>query len=204
MEDEWKNIGKTRYRNGDEWGNAGILYNMGHNIPVVNDEYGYIGEPEDRSERETQALTREKHRRIMWGIYTAGGYACAGDKYEYPDVGRPYKTGYWRDPEEYGDIKHLIDFFTENGIEYWMMSSQNSLVTSGTRVYVLAEIGRQYVIYAAMGGKFSFDLASGTYMAKSFNPRTGEYRELGEVTGGGSVSFEMPDEDDWVVHLVLK
>ena len=32
------------YTNGDQWGNAGIVHNLGHNMPVVNDEYGYIGQ----------------------------------------------------------------------------------------------------------------------------------------------------------------
>jgi hypothetical protein len=140
----------------------------------------------------------------MWGIYTAGGYASAGDKNRY-STGRPYVSGYWHHPKEYGDIKRLVDFFTTKGLEYWKMSSQNSLLTSGTRVYVLARKGKQYVFYAAVGGKFSANIAPGTYTARRYNPSTGEDIALADdVTGGGSRSFAVPDSKDWVVYLMKK
>jgi hypothetical protein len=139
----------------------------------------------------------------MWGIYTAGGYASAGDKNRY-STGRPYVSGYWHNPKEYGDIKRLVDFFTTKGIEYWKMSSQNSLKTSGTRVYVLARTGKQYVFYAAVGGTFSAKIVPGTYTVRRYNPSTGEDIALADVTGGGSRSFAVPDSKDWVVYLNVK
>ncbi len=209
QDDELKYKGaptQARMRYGDDWGNAGIVYNLGHNMPVVNDEYGYIGEPEDKSAGKDKdgngvRLSRDKHRRILWGIYAAGGYGSAGDKYDYPDAGRPYKTGHWKDPAEYRDIQHLVEFFTTKGVEYWKMSSHNKLATAGERVYVLAEPRRQYVVYAAIGGKFSLDLAPGSYQTRRFDPRTGEDAALGAVEGGGVRSFTLPDQQDWVLYL---
>ncbi len=200
---EWIKTGKTKYRNGDEWGNASIVYNLGHNIPVVNDEYGYIGEHRDVSVggKDTVAMTREKHRQIMWGIYAAGGYAAAGDKYLYPDGGRPYMTGKWQNPEEYTDIRNLVDFFTKKKFAYWQMKSHNAFVKSGNRTYVLAQPGKQYIIYAATGGTFSIDLPEGTYEAGRFNPATGEDTPLKAVKGGKTTSFSLPDTQDWVVYL---
>ncbi len=134
-------------------------------------------------------------------IYTAGGYGSAGGKYDYAR-GRPYLTGaHWQDPAEYGDIQRLVEFFTTKGIEYWKMSSQNALVASGKRVYVLAEPGRQYVVYAAVGGSFSVTIAPETYSARWFDPRTGEEVVLPEVTGGGAVTFKAPDGQDSVLYL---
>jgi hypothetical protein len=48
--DEWANAGKAgqRFRHGDEWGNHSIVRNWTGKYPVVNDEYGYIGEPQDQ------------------------------------------------------------------------------------------------------------------------------------------------------------
>lgn len=199
--DEWKNTGRTKYRDGDEWGNAGILFNMGHNMPVVNDEYGYIGEPKDESERPVRELTREKHRNIMWGIYAAGGYGSAGDKRKYED-GKPYiEPTVWRDPVEYQDIQRLVEFFTAKGLEFWKMAAHNELVKSGRRVYALAEPGRQYVIYAAAGGRFAIELAPGSYEARRYDPRTGEDEGLGNVAGGAAREFSLPDAQDWVVYL---
>ncbi|MGH9847205.1 MAG: DUF5060 domain-containing protein, partial [Blastocatellia bacterium] len=143
--------GRT-FRHGDEWGNYSIVFNYGHNIPVVNDEYGYIGEPLDQSvpkgaDGKFPRFTRAKHRQTAWGIAAGGGYGAAGDKSDYDD-GRPYNSVNWHDTEEYGDLKRLIDFFTTKGVEYWRMSPRNDLAKAGARVYVLAEPGRQYVIYS--------------------------------------------------------
>lgn len=196
-------VRNKKYSDGDAWGNQGIKYNLGQNMPVVNDEYSYIGEYDDKSVKGAPTLTRAKHRQIMWGIYTAGGYASAGDKNKYSD-GRPYFSGYWHNPKEYGDIKRLVDFFTTKGIEYWKMSSQNSLITSGNRIYVLANMGKQYVFYAAVGGAFSANIASGTYTVRRYNPATGKDIALADMTGGDSRSFAVPEGEDWVVYLKLK
>jgi hypothetical protein len=193
------------YTNGDQWGNAGIVHNLGHNMPVVNDEYGYIDQTYPKP-RVRVNITRTRLRGAIWGIATAGGFGSAGDfRVTRDGMGNVEVTGDWLDaPEEYGDLKRMIDFFTTKGIEYWKMSSRNGLLTAGTRTYVLEEAGRQYVIYAAAGGAFSVSIAPGTYSARGYNPRTGEDVALGEVSGGGSRSFTAPDANDWVVYLMKK
>jgi hypothetical protein len=214
--DEWtdEKANQARYRNGDEWGNAGIVYNLGHSMPVVNDEFGYAGEPEDRSAGDVP-LTREKHRQILWGIYTAGGYGSTGDKYFYlagkrthdqksdPRTvldGSPYFNANWYEIPEYGDIQRLVEFFTTKGLPYWRMRSHNELV-HGTRVYALAEPGKEYVVYAAAGGRFTLDLAPGRYAVRRYDPRTGAEVALGTRSGGAS-SFDTPMGEDWVVYAV--
>jgi hypothetical protein len=178
----------------DQTGNGGITNNLGHNMPVVNDEYRYIGR-----------LTRIQNRWAMWSIAAAGGYSSTADFRLHPNgMGVPECTGDWNDnvPEEYGDIKRMVDFFTTKGIEYWKMSSQNPLITAGTRAYCLAETGRQYVIYDADGGAFSVNLATGTYHAYQYDPRTGTETDLGAfTTTGGSRSFSVSSGNDWVVRL---
>ncbi|HVF27851.1 MAG TPA: DUF4038 domain-containing protein [Pyrinomonadaceae bacterium] len=205
---EWKannaaEEGRT-FRHGDEWGNFSITYNWGHNMPIVNDEYGYIGEPQDQSMPKDAAgnyprLTRDKHRHIMWGIAAASGYAAAGDKNSYTD-GAPYFSANWHDAPEYADIKHLVDFWTNKNIEYWKLGTNNALVKHGTRVYATAEAGRQYVIYAAAGGAFALNLPKGDYVARRFDPRTGADVALRDVRGGVQ-DFTMPDNQDWVIYL---
>ncbi len=200
--------GRT-FRHGDEWGNYSIVFNWGHNMPVVNDEYGYIGEWNDQSapknpDGKKPVLSREKHRQIMWGIYAAGGYGSTGDKTMYPEIERPYRTANWRDPVEYRDVKRLVDFFTTKGIEYWKLGTQNGIVKAGTRVYASSEPGKQYVVYAAAGGVFSLVLPEGTYTARRFDPRTGEDFLLTEIKGGSAHTFTMPDKQDWVVYLKTK
>jgi hypothetical protein len=179
----------SRTDKGDVWGNEGITANLGHNRPVVNDEYCYIG---NRS--------RTVVRGAIWGIAVAGGYGSSGDGRRFNDV-EPQITGEWHDAEEYRDIRRMVEFFTQPGLEYWKMASQNALATAGTRVYVLAEKGRQYVIYAAVGGTFAIDVAAGTYSTRRFDPRTGDTTALPSFVGGGPCFFTMPDANDWVVVL---
>lgn len=189
------------YTNGDQWGNAGIVHNLGHRMPVVNDEYGYVGQINPKPPIRVN-MTRTTLRQAIWGIATAGGYGSAGD-FRITPMGNPEITGDWYDaPEEYGDLKRMIDFFTSKGIEYWKMSSQNRLLNNGTRTYVLAEPGRQYVIYTALGGSFSVDIAAGNYTVQRYDPRRAAVADLGVVSGGGTRSFTMPDANDWVVFLI--
>jgi len=81
------------------------------------------------------------------------------------------------------------------------MASHKELKLTGDRVYVLAEPARQYLFYAAVGGTFTAKLAPGTYAAHCFNPRTGEGVSLPDQRGGNSVSFTLPDTNDWVIYL---
>jgi hypothetical protein len=190
------------YTNGDEWGNAGIVHNLGRNMPVANDEYGYFGQTFPKP-RVRVNITRTRLRGAIWGIATAGGYGSAGDFRITPDgMGNVEITGDWLDaPEEYGDLKRMIDFFTTKGIEYWKMSSQNKLLVSGSRTYILAETGRQYVIYAATGGDFSISLAPGNYNAWRYDPIDGTEKRLGTATGGKAHAFSVPTDHDYAVYL---
>ncbi len=172
--------------------NLAIRNNMGHNMPVANDEFKYIGQ-----------LSRTDHRNALWSIATAGGYSSTADIRENPNgKGVSESTGDWTVPPggEYRDVQNLTRFFTTKGIEYWKMTSHNEVKTSGTRVYVLAEPGRQYVVYAAAGGTFTLKLPAGDYYAYRYNPRTGETSPLPNVAGG-SRTFTLPDASDWVIHL---
>jgi uncharacterized protein DUF5060/uncharacterized protein DUF4038/collagenase-like protein with putative collagen-binding domain len=183
------------YVHGDEWGNASIVHNLGHGMPVVNDEYSYLGESSS-----TVALTDTQHRRAIWGIATAGGYGSAGSDRVAANGSIPFLASDWNNEPEYGDVQRMISFFTGQGVAYWAMSSQNAL-GSGPRVYVLAAAGAEYVVYAAVGGTFTVDLAAGSYEAARFNPRDGSSVSLGTVPGGRVQSFTMPDFNDWVLHL---
>ncbi len=206
--DEWAAAGKSgeRFRFGDQWGNHSIVRNWTGRYPIVNDEYGYVGEPQDDSEPKTSGqfarMTREKHRQAMWGIATGGGYGSAGDKNDYGSDGRPYFSANWHDTPEYGDVRRLTDFFTKRGIEYWRMAPHNESVVAGQRTYVLAEPGRSYVIYAAAGGDFSLDIPAGRFSVRRYDPRGGEEIDLPAVDGPAKLPFSFPDRQDWVLHLV--
>ncbi|OGM25157.1 hypothetical protein A2627_00100 [Candidatus Woesebacteria bacterium RIFCSPHIGHO2_01_FULL_39_28] len=199
------------YTNGDQWGNYGITASSNHtyNIPVVNDEYGYIGDVNGN----IMVTSSAQQRRIMWGIATGGGYGSTGDI--RTNNGKPIFTADWKDAIDsiganyYADIKRFLDLWTTKGISYWKMSGENTIVKSGNRVYVLSNPGQEYIIYAAAGGSFSLSLSSGSYNVTRFSPRAscGSSSDpcetsLGTVSGGSTnISFSMPDSNDWVIYI---
>lgn len=207
VKDEWDNAGaafKPATRFADEWGNYSIIFNMGHNIPVVNDEYGYIGEQQDRSEsrdgKTMPAFTREKHRHVMWGIVLGGGYGSTGDKTLYRDDS-PYFSANWNSsPAEYRDIRILTEFFSSGKIEYWKMSASNSIIKVGARVYALSEKGRQYLFYSAEGNSFIAGLEPGKYKASILNPVTGQMKDAG-IIDGGIYTFVIAGREESLVYL---
>ena len=42
---------------------------------------------------------------------------------------------------------------------------------------------------------------AGPLSAMQFNPRTGERKDLGDLSGKASFEFRPPDEQDWIVLL---
>jgi Putative collagen-binding domain of a collagenase len=185
----------------DAWGNQGITANSNLSMPVVNDEYGYIGSSV-QTNRGTLKLTRTNQRRIIWGIATAGGYGSAGDATPLAKNDFPWLTSDWEDEPEYGDIRRMVDFFTIQGIQYWMMASSNRL-TSNTRVYALGQARREYVAYSALGGRFTLNLPpprAGRYQVTWYNPATGAYTSAASI-GGGRRTFTLTFRGDAVLHL---
>jgi len=189
-----------RYPHGDEWGNAGIVFNRRWGMPVVNDEYGYIGE---QPQGVVARYDRGQYRRVIWGIAVGGGYGSAGDCGKHPcDKTSPIFTADWEDQDEYLDIRNLVNFWTTKGIQYWKMSPGNHLVTDGTRVYVLAAPGDEYVAYSATGEPFTLRLPAGTYTVEWFNPETGAVTGSGPFsTRTASRAFVPPFVGDAVLHL---
>ncbi|HEX3552540.1 MAG TPA: DUF5060 domain-containing protein [Thermoanaerobaculia bacterium] len=185
-----------------DWGNYGITYNQGqskHTLPVVNDEYGYIGE-----------INRVAHRQAIWGIAVAGGYGSAGD-FTTDQNTQPTISADWKDHPEYGDISHLVDFFVNHVSTWWQMTSQNPLVASGSHVYVLAQSGIRYVVYAATGGTFTLNLpvpsGASSYRVFLYDPTTGIEQQLFPNVGSGLQTFTItrsPHSDtgnDWVLRI---
>ncbi len=199
----------------DDWGNFSIgnnyptSSNPHADLPVVNDEYLYLCNLS--SCQANQTFSKEEHRQAIWGIATAGGYGSAGDL-RLINGKEPAFSADWEDEPEYGDISHLVDFFVNHVSTWWRMTTQNSLVTSGSRVYVLADSGARYVVYAAIGGTFTLSLpapsGASTYRVFRYDPTTGSESPLGSVAGG-SRTFTMPPQahsapdtgHDWVLRI---
>lgn len=203
VRDEWgeADSNRTKYPYGDDWGYASIAFNRGHRMPVVNDEFGYIGEPEDRSvpwpDGEPISLSREKHRRILWSIYMACGYASVGDKRLYPQIGRPYGCCRWVDCPEYEDIRRLADFFAP--LPYWTFLPAMDRIAQGERVYCASGADGCLVAYAANGGTVRLTLEKRAHKAEIWHLSDGKVTE--EMLAEGEGAFAFPPGADVAVRI---
>jgi hypothetical protein len=77
---------------------------------------------------------------------------------------------------------HLADF--SSTIEYWKLepASIASVVPGPYVPRVLAEAGRQYVVYFPHGGPAALALPPGRYRSRWFNLRSGEWIGIPSVT----------------------
>ena len=156
----------------------------------------------------------------MWGIYVAGGYGSLGDDtggqsvltrvktfirkmrgYKRAKVARPWLSGVWHDIPAYQDVKHLVDFFTVDGPSYWKMESRNDLVRRGHRVYVLADVPHEYVVYTATGAPFEIELPEEELAYFWYDPTSGERKGEGMVNGSEQKEFIPPIEGDAVLYI---
>lgn len=191
---------------GDDWGNFGIVNNIlkcngsRYNLPVVNDEYGYIG----------KIASVAKHRRAAWGIAVAGGYGSEGDTLNAANSASVLLYGDWRDAGAYyTDIQRMVGYIT--GIPQWFqMRTDNGVVTAGTRVYAMSKPSNFYLVYAATGGDFTLNLpapAVGSYAVYRWNPWMGGVETFVKNVGAGASTFtvasgEVPDStNDWVFRI---
>ena len=208
-----------RFANGDEWGNYGILKNLHLGIPVVNDEFGYFVQKYTHQGISTRT-DRSHLRRAMWGIYTAGGYGSLGDdsvifssfidraKYFFQKVrnkklkpARVWLTGAWNYIPVYEDVKNLVHFFKYRNIPYWKMTGQNHLIKDGSRTYVLADIGNEYVVYTANGHPFEITLPIKSFQFDWYNPVEGTTYSGGIISHTSQPRFSPPFDGDAVLHI---
>jgi hypothetical protein len=182
-----------RFQNGDEWAAISIAQNRGRGMPVVNDEFGYIGETHP------VALTQTTHRNALWALAASGGYFSLGDKRAFAD-GKPYLAGNWQPAAEYEDLRHLVEYWTGRGIRYWEMTARPELAPAKSRIYALAHPSGEVVAYAAAGGRVRLALAPGSYNLDLYNPRDGATTLVGVVQG--PLDYTLPDREDWVLRLI--
>jgi hypothetical protein len=100
----------------------------------------------------------------------------------------------------YPDMKRMADFVESRKVRFWRMRPSDHLIDdNGNLIFCLAAKDEEYIIYFVNGGKVSVELPASNY--EWFNPRTGESAGKGCVEAGPA-SFEAPDNEDWVLHIV--
>lgn len=175
--------------------------------PVMNTENGYEF-LRDYPTYNQQVHHTDKVRRSSWRIVCAGGYFSSGF------AGTLGQSDFWvkinleseypfiiKDEGVAHQLSILYSFF--NNLPYWVMLPFDG-VSKGA--VALADIGNLYVIYTPKGGKITVNLtdAKGDLTVKWFDPRNGEFKEIGVISGKGIQEFNTPDENDWVLYINLQ
>jgi hypothetical protein len=146
----------------------------------------------------------DMERRLYWIGFTAGYAMGRADRHFGPVIGGKLveieKFGTDGIPPIYRDIRRMARFIEENGVRFWRMAPNDRLIDDGgDMIYCLAAEDEEYVIYFVRGGTARLAAPEGT--SRWFNPRTGESTAPAAVEAG-NVSFEAPDGDDWVLHIL--
>ena len=104
--------------------------------------------------------------------------------------------------QAYDYAGHCARFFNQSGVEFWTMSPQPTLSSTGI---CLAQPGEGYVVYVADGRNFTTDLSAAvetTLAVRWFNPRTGLFADAAAIQGGnGKQPFTPPFAGDAVLYL---
>lgn len=204
---------------------AEILSSRATGKPVVNSEYAYYlrDQDEDGVVDKQNSYDLDTIRHATWDIAMSGGYFITGwgntyfGGYRNPgpfDVDAPQNDN-WEAQVQH--VKHLfenLDWWRlepfDEGITAPVVRSQDRIAKQDSRpgntvsppeavYWALAEEGRLYVGYVrGISGSVSLSVKSGkSYRIRQFNPRTGQYRDLG-AQQGDPIAFAPPDAQDWV------
>lgn len=171
----------------------------GRVIPQVNEEYGY----EDLWEKSPGQRAADTRRRCAWEIAMAGCYQTTGETANRgvgfpPDTGGGWVGGRGDDSmtmlRGYG---HLVEFFTS--FDWWRLTPRNELVRGGG--CCLAETGKLYAVYLPRSTSVTLTLGPGTYHARWFNPRSGQWSDAPVASGPRWTPPAPADDGDWALLL---
>ena len=175
-------------------------------------------------------------RHASWDIVTAGGYLVTGFGTTYfagfRDPG-PFDVDHPRNDAWEEQIGYLEGFF--KALEWWKLIPADELIAAGrprgedrrtpterggrpftlleppaTTYWAMAEPGEVYVAYVRGlrgAATLGVDSYAGEFRARQFNPRTGEYTDLGTASLSGgwrepiAYEYRPPDNQDWVLPL---
>jgi hypothetical protein len=168
----------------------------GRPMPQVNEEYGYEDHyPQGWGEaRNKPARSADNRRKLAWEMTMAGCYQTTG---EYAGNG----LGGWVNGR--GDdsmtmlhgYARMMEFFT--AFEWWKLEPRPDLADGAM---CLAEPGERYVAYLPQGGSVTLSLNGRAFIARWFNPRTGDYTTA--INEGKT--WAAPDTEDWVLLVEMQ
>jgi hypothetical protein len=205
-----------------------VLVSRQLNKPVVNSEYAYFlrDQSGDGKSDKPNSATIDMIRHATWDIVMAGGYVVTGFGSTYFGGNRhpgPFHPDDPRNAEWERQVQHVKTPFQQ--VEWWKLAPRDDLITASVprsadrqeagiaapphvAYWLLAEPGKAYLAYLR-GHKGAFKLmladdAKVTYLLRQFNPRTGEFADLGRHSAGGHIFYSAPNDQDWVLTAIAE
>lgn len=203
-----------------------ILTSLKTGMPVVNSEYAYYlrDQDEDGVCDKQNSHDIDTIRYATWDIVMAGGYYITGWGNTYFGGCRnpkPFALDAPEDDDWETQNQQVIQFFISH--YWWKLRNNNDLILATTprsgdgerefttpngvrkhplppakTYWAMEDPNMMYVGYVrGTTAEVVLNLGGGVYIAKQFDPRTGKYTNLGEISG--KVFFLPPDEQDWVI-----
>lgn len=174
---------------------------------AFGEEFWYYGRPVVIGEMNAGTGGHyDMERRLYWVGLTSGcsmGRAdrhfglMSGDKMIESDKFKVDEV-----PPIYDDMNRLADFIEARQVRFWRMKPNDELIdTQDDLVFCLAAQDEEYILYYVHGGKAALTIPAADF--EWFNPRTGESAGQG-FTQAGQTVFAAPDEEDWVLHIVVR
>jgi len=177
----------------DNWSRQLEETNADVNKPVQATEFIEEGRPPTNPSGGEGAI-----RQLTWIAFTSGAYMVSNTPDNAADPSTPPTTDY---------AKHFTDYVNGSTApgsrpEWWKMTPNRSLVTSGTG-YLLRQANTRYLAYLPAGGSVTINLseASGSFSYDWYNPRNGTITAGGTVSGGNSHNFSSPNSNDWLLDI---
>jgi len=126
-------------------------------------------------------------REMCWTILAGGGHFHVEDAHS--------------DSKPFEVVDNIMRFKSYANWDFIGASPSDNLIVSGGG-YCLAKSGVDYLCYFPSGGNKTVNLASGSYRAEWWNPRTGGFYNVTTFGhGGGNKTLSAPDSGDWVLHV---
>lgn len=174
--------------------------------PVINDEFGFEWLPGYQPDKQCFYSGTDRLRRAAWRSFVAGAAACkagfagtwlARDTIWSGNMPAPFIV---TDNGLAAQLGHLRRFISER-TRFWRMAPCQEAVEPPN--LCLAEPGREYVVFAPLGGLVRLHLgaAPGPWAFEWLNPRSGEYLVGETALAADGLQLLAPDANDWVLHL---
>lgn len=153
-------------------------------------------------------------RKMMWADFTAGGHSNFFDFSFWRGTGRTVEDGLPSrspPPEILGGARYLLDFLTENKVEFWRMTPHDELAAvkaeGQSHIFTFAQPAEQYICYILGDGPadVTLHLTQGPFTSCWYDPKSGRFlTPPKQIQGSGQSRLQSPLFNHDIVLYVFK